>query len=127
MVYIRNPNALGEIPLHFAVVFDFLAVGYGNLRCQLVDLENVAAKLDFAIGFQIAHVGPLGRVNIIEIVGIGKPRIECKCSRNFSLDNPAYQLAEQGVVVLELPPVGLTLILFYESPELQRIGLLPKI
>ena len=111
----------GEKPLLMLADGHGLAVVGGNLFGKLVGFNNLSCEDHFAVEFQVGDISSLFGIDMVEIVGVGKPAIECEIATNVVFDNPVNKLPEKDVVVLELGLTLKALVFFDKSSEFKRI------
>jgi hypothetical protein len=121
MIYVRYPDAFGEIPLLIAVDDNRPAIFCPDQCCNFFGLHFLAAEDNFAVEFQISNIVPFEGIDVIEICGMGKPTVESKNAINIMADDPLDQITEQFIVVVEPHTLFLALFTFDKLAKLKRI------
>src|SRR6266849_4785833 len=92
----RDADALGEIPLGQASHADLVATSRTEIgRNPVADDALLSVDADLAVGLQVAYIGPLGSMNMVENLGIGEIAIKGDVARDALGDDPINQLDTQ--------------------------------
>ena len=82
MINTRYPNTLGEVPLLLPIDYDGLSIVRSNLLSKFFGFDLPPLEDEVAVEFQIADITPIMLVNVVEILRMSKPTVECKISRD---------------------------------------------
>ena len=127
MLHLRQAYCSGEVPLTRIATPQLTAPVPLNRSSELVRPNALTTHFQFAIGFQIAHVGPrlslqiFLLVNVVETLCAGNIAVKCEIAGNVTLANPMDKLAEQYAMVVESFTRRFALLAFLEASELQGI------
>src|SRR5690606_7415201 len=126
---LRDAHSRGVVPLAIIAPPQFPLALLEDTCGELIDTDALPSYLQFAVSLEVPHVSPrlslgvLVRVDVIEVLGIGKIAVKREVARDVSLADPVDQLAEQHTMILEGFASRFALLALLEAAELQRVVL----
>ena len=121
MVHVGDANAFGEVPLPQTVDHHrFTSFGV-DLAGQFIGSDLLALENDLTVEFQVAYVGPVISVNMVEIFGAGEVTVEGEVTGDVSCYHPVNQPANVFIVIDKFDTFFLAMLTFDEPVELQRV------
>jgi hypothetical protein len=98
-----------RVKCHCRADANLLAVGRVDLGGEVLRLDLPTVHEQLAIELQIAPVGRLPTVKVIEILLVGEPTVKGEVPRDIVGDHSIHQLAKQDVLIAKLDPSLLAL------------------
>src|SRR6266571_4296801 len=117
-------DGLGKVPLGAPTHRDLLAAGRQQVtRNPVAGLPLAPLDDDRAIGFQVADIGPVLGVDVVDDLGIGEVAVESKVTWDGLADDPIDQLDAEVGVRLKRRLLGLAIFALAKAAEVQWIVL----
>jgi hypothetical protein len=106
-----------------AIDHDGLTTARSDLLSQGLGLDRAPLKTEVAIEFQITDIASIMAVDMVQILGVGKPTVESKIARDVIFDGQVDEFSEEDVVIVEDQVAFLTSLPLDETAKLKGIML----
>jgi hypothetical protein len=115
MINIRYAHPFAEIPIATLTKAHRLFVLKANLTGQLIEFDLATLKDHVAVELEVAHIGPLPALNVVEDFGTREIAIEGEIPRDIATDGIIDELQTQ---------LGMCMALITSGRILENIAIL---